>query len=1400
MIIPIEAAVPYVTSVQVSVSVARVDRWFTCEYTATDSDEGDILTPFYTWFSGGFTIESGTTDDRVYISSADGFRKGDDISCSVYVTDSDGQTSTTVVSDQVIIVNTPPEATMPVISPNPAMTVDNLTCNAGDITDIDDSGSFTVTYNWLLNTTYLNISDSILNSDNFNKGDQIQCETTPSDGTDDGDAIQSATIIISDSYPVIGSVTLSPNITKTLDNITCIVSDTIDYDGATDFVYNYTWLINDDYLYITDSETNITSLYDSSILISNYTKLNDEIICSVAATVEDENLYGYFVQSNTTTIVNTAPSIITNEIMPSTPSAYDDIYCNVTEIYDPDNINNVYNITYYYYFRWYVNDELVSSLNNSTNTTFELNSTYYVKDDIIICSVAVADIELGTYKNSTDKTIVNSKPLLSNTKLVLDDYTTPTSAICTPVTVSDPDNDIITGYIYQWYVNNTKLNDQTTNTLSSTNWSTGLEVYCILQATDGEDNSLEDQSNIYIMSSPIITNFTIYDPDNMDSIYDIGDVLTITFNEDTDLGNSSQTTYNYDINITLTKEAIDYLFTFSNLIGQDYIGTWINYKQMNITILDGRTSDVILGNLTVAIKAETIKNYNQTSLYINTNVSNGITGTFGNAGSIFKWGLLGKLNSYTNADIDHTPTAFEVTGDTIIKLSHGIGNHIFGISSTKVYGVGLNDVDQIGLDGDTITALDASSTTYQYYSMVTDWTEIDSLDGIGINSIANGLDHSVAVTNDGKIYTTGSNQYGQCGFSVDTIRVSEFTNIDSGSSLPVFEAAAAGDQFTILLCQNCDTDGTASRLYAFGNNFADIYSTDVATYSATVVTSADGMDITSISAGDEHVLLLTNSGNIYGWGRNYEGQLGLGEDVDTSASFTQIVMSDSIIFSSISAGSSHSLAISTTGGLYCWGKNSDQQCGSSTNNRIYTPILIASSSIGYTIPYLIRAGATHSFVVNGQGQIYTFGTNNDNVLGLGSSNVNKLFEPTLINNIGSDDGPWIYLLATSEQFSIAITYYESSSCLSGCSNHGSCVSGSCQCIGDWEGDICDQPICPKRNDIECSGYGTCIAGDIPYCDCVDGFQGESCGIADCNITSLNDCNNDNEVNITNTCTLINATYNIYDTLNTSLIIATYNEAPYCQCTQGWAQPDCSSCITGYSGDDCSVIDCTALSNCSNAGSCFYNSTLDEVQCNCNTGYSGTICQTSIPICETGLSNLECSGKGSCLKDDNDVSYCDCDDRWYGDSCANYLCPGEDSNGNDDPCLGRGTCQLINNTLNELVGSCSCNNNWSGSDCSQPVCTNDCNNNGQCIINTNDVPECDCNEGFSGTDCSKVTTTQEEYVESWTPIFIAVILVILLCFVINIIMNRIRKAQAHHKRFFDPTSSTDFVTLHVENRD
>lgn len=131
---------------------------------------------------------------------------------------------------------------------------------------------------------------------------------------------------------------------------------------------------------------------------------------------------------------------------------------------------------------------------------------------------------------------------------------------------------------------------------------------------------------------------------------------------------------------------------------------------------------------------------------------------------------------------------------------------------------------------------------------------------------------------------------------------------------------------------------------------------------------------------------------IFGWGNNSYGQLGISE---TSEPFERIprVYTFQIQISAVACGESHSLCLSSTGHLYSFGSNQDGRLGINDSSLSYSssPCLIKSLP---TINKIV-CGSSHSMALSSSGEVFTWGLGRFGNLGTGSTN--SCFSPVKIS-------------------------------------------------------------------------------------------------------------------------------------------------------------------------------------------------------------------------------------------------------------------------------------------------------------------------------------------------------------------------------------------------------------------
>ncbi|ATQ66632.1 MULTISPECIES: Ig-like domain repeat protein [Methylosinus] len=126
--------------------------------------------------------------------------------------------------------------------------------------------------------------------------------------------------------------------------------------------------------------------------------------------------------------------------------------------------------------------------------------------------------------------------------------------------------------------------------------------------------------------------------------------------------------------------------------------------------------------------------------------------------------------------------------------------------------------------------------------------------------------------------------------------------------------------------------------------------------------------VVAISAGGSYSCALTTVGGVKCWGVNYAGQLGDGTTLERHQPVAVSGLSTGVV--AIAAGSQHSCALTAVGGVECWGSNYYGQLGDGTTENRHTPVTVSGLSSGVVA---ISAGQHHSCALTSVGSVKCWG-------------------------------------------------------------------------------------------------------------------------------------------------------------------------------------------------------------------------------------------------------------------------------------------------------------------------------------------------------------------------------------------------------------------------------------------
>ena len=242
--------------------------------------------------------------------------------------------------------------------------------------------------------------------------------------------------------------------------------------------------------------------------------------------------------------------------------------------------------------------------------------------------------------------------------------------------------------------------------------------------------------------------------------------------------------------------------------------------------------------------------------------------------------------------------------------------------------------------------------------------------GSGVAAVAAGEGHTCARTGAGGVRCWGSNMYGQLGDGTTTRRSTPVTLDDLSSDVAAVTAGYG---------HNCALTA-AGGVLCWGNNWYGQIGDGTATNrNSPLAVTGLSSSVAAISAGGFHNCALTSAGGVLCWGHNSTGQLGDGTWTDSSAPVSVTGLSSGV--TAVAAGGNHTCALTDGGGVVCWGWNTSGQLGDGTTTNRRTPVEVVGLSSGVAA---ISAGDRHTCALTDSGGVVCWGWNASGQLGDGT--------------------------------------------------------------------------------------------------------------------------------------------------------------------------------------------------------------------------------------------------------------------------------------------------------------------------------------------------------------------------------------------------------------------------------
>ena len=245
--------------------------------------------------------------------------------------------------------------------------------------------------------------------------------------------------------------------------------------------------------------------------------------------------------------------------------------------------------------------------------------------------------------------------------------------------------------------------------------------------------------------------------------------------------------------------------------------------------------------------------------------------------------------------------------------------------------------------------------------------------GSGVAAIAGGGDYTCALTRGGAVKCWGANGSGQLGDGTTTNRL---TPVDVSGLASGVAAITAGTFNTCALM-------SAGGVKCWGDNgFGDLGDgQQCGRYSCWTPVDVSGLSsgVIAVAAGGGHACALTSARSAKCWGQNDYGEIGDGTTTNRLTPVDVAGLASGL--QALAGGVFHTCALRDGGGVKCWGLNGSGQLGDGTTTSRPSPAAVSGLASGVTA---IAAASSYSCALTSTGGVKCWGGNNAGQLGDGT--------------------------------------------------------------------------------------------------------------------------------------------------------------------------------------------------------------------------------------------------------------------------------------------------------------------------------------------------------------------------------------------------------------------------------
>jgi hypothetical protein len=473
---------------------------------------------------------------------------------SVSLVDPSLQPVPTTSTGGTVKVNQAPSASGLQIAPASPVTGDNLV-GSYTFSDPDGDAESGSEIRWYKDSVHQSAYNDVLTvpSSATSKGESWHFTVRPSDGSVFGSLATSPSVIIGNTPPTAASAGIAPALPKTADDLVCTGSGSTDADGDS-VNYQYAWY----------KDTILQSGLTTGTVSSGLTAKGQVWECVVTPT---DGTGSGPTGSDSVTIQNTAPTIPTISVSPSSPTTSDNLYCGiVVDSYDADGDLVMYNVA------WRKDGVPAGIMGPS------VSSSLTSKGEVWLCNITAHDSTDHSPHVTDSVTIGNTPPTAPTVDVTPDLPVSSDDLTCSASGSTDIDGDSVS-YLYAWYKDTVLQSGLTTGTVSSGLTGRGDIWKCEVTPNDGTDNGPTGEDSVTIQN--LAPTINTYAPSSATLMTRTG--FTLDFDHTSSDPDSDPLSYLWELDGA--SQATTSAWTFSPT------GADCGSRAVDLTVSDGLLSD-----------------------------------------------------------------------------------------------------------------------------------------------------------------------------------------------------------------------------------------------------------------------------------------------------------------------------------------------------------------------------------------------------------------------------------------------------------------------------------------------------------------------------------------------------------------------------------------------------------------------------------------------------------------------------------------------------------------------------------------------------------------------------------------------------------------------------------------